>query len=70
MFAPDVKIRRAGKTLSTSDLASASGSSVTVRYKEDNGHKMAESVTLALAKPRRSRWPQPSRPPPAKGTKK
>jgi hypothetical protein len=49
MFGSDVKIRRAGKTLSTSDLASASGSKVTVRYKEDNGHKMAESVTLAAA---------------------
>ena len=49
MFGSDVKIRRGGKTLSTSDLASASGSKVTVRYKEDNGHKMAESVTLAAA---------------------
>jgi hypothetical protein len=51
MFGSDVKIRRAGKTLSTSDLTAASGSQVTVRYKEDNGHKMAESVTLAPAKP-------------------
>jgi hypothetical protein len=50
MFGNDVKIRRAGKTLATSDLNSATGSRVTVRYKEDNGHKRAESVTLAAAK--------------------
>jgi hypothetical protein len=50
MFGNDVKIRRAGKTLTTSDLNSATGSRVTVRYKEDNGHKMASSVTLAAAK--------------------
>jgi hypothetical protein len=51
MFGNDVKIRRAGKTLTTSDLNGATGSRITVRYKEDNGHKMAESVTLAAAKP-------------------
>ena len=51
MFGNDVKIRRAGKTLTTSDLSGATGSRITVRYKEDNGHKMAESVTLAAAKP-------------------
>ena len=50
MFGNDVKIRRAGKTLTTSDLNSATGSRVTVRYKEDDGHKMASSVTLAAAK--------------------
>ena len=50
MFGNDVKVRRAGKTLTTGDLNSATGSRVTVRYKEDNGHKMAESVTLAAAK--------------------
>ena len=50
MFGNDVKIRRGGKTLTTSDLNSATGSRVTVRYKEDNGHKMASSVTLAAAK--------------------
>jgi outer membrane lipoprotein-sorting protein len=50
MFGNDVKIRRAGKALTTSDLSSATGDRVTVRYKEDNGHKMAESVTLAAAK--------------------
>jgi len=50
MLGSDVKIRRAGKTLAASDLSAASGSRVTVRYKEDNGHKMAESVTLAPEK--------------------
>ena len=50
MLGTDAKIRRAGKTLASSDLNSATGSRVTVRYKEDNGHKMAESVTLAGAK--------------------
>jgi hypothetical protein len=71
MFGSDVKIRRAGKTLTTSDLNGASGSKVTVRYKEDNGHKMAESVTLAAAKA----TPAPkqvasAKPAAAKGTKK
>ena len=50
MLGTDAKIRRAGKTLTTSDLSSATGSRVTVRYMENNGHKMAESVTLAAAK--------------------
>ena len=50
MFGNDVKIRRGGKTLATTDLSAATGSRITVRYKEDNGHKMAESVTLAAAK--------------------
>jgi outer membrane lipoprotein-sorting protein len=67
MFGSDVKIRRAGKTMSTSDLASASGSKVTVRYKEDNGHKMAESVTLAAA-PKQVASAKPAAP--AKATKK
>jgi hypothetical protein len=43
-------IRRDGKTVAAADLGGATGSRVTVRYKEDNGHKMAESVTLAAAK--------------------
>ena len=60
MFGNNVKIRRGGKTLPASDLNTATGSRVTVRYKEDNGHKMAESVTLAAAKQIAS----------AKGTKK
>ena len=50
MLGSDSKIRRDGKTLAAADLGSATGSQVTVRYKEDNGHKMAESVTLAAAK--------------------
>ena len=50
MFGNDVKIMRSGKSLTSSDLNSATGSRVTVRYTEDNGHKMAQSVTLAAAK--------------------
>ena len=70
MLAPDAKIRRSGKTLTTSDLTGASGSRVTVRYKEDNGHKMAESVTLAPAKaaPKQVASAKPAAA--AKGTKK
>jgi hypothetical protein len=69
MFGNDVKIRRAGKTLTTSDLNSATGSRITVRYKEDNGHKMAESVTLAAAKaaPKQVASAKPAA---TKGTKK
>jgi len=65
MFGSDVKIRRAGKTLAPSDLNGASGSRITVRYKEDNGHKMAESVTLSPAKAA-----APKQVASAKGTKK
>ena len=50
MLAPNAQIRRAGKTLPASDLGGESGSRVTIRYMEDNGHKMAQSVTLAAAK--------------------
>lgn len=50
MLGSDSKIRRDGKTVAAADLGGATGSRVTVRYKEDNGHKMAESVTLAAAK--------------------
>ena len=50
MLGSGSKIRRDGKTLAATDLGTATGSQVTVRYKEDNGHKMAESVTLAAAK--------------------
>jgi hypothetical protein len=69
MFGNDVKIRRAGKTLTTSDLNGATGSRITVRYKEDNGHKMAESVTLAAAKaaPKQVASAKPAA---TKGTKK
>jgi hypothetical protein len=49
MLGATAQIRRAGKTLPTSDLASESGSRVTIRYMESNGQKMAQSVTLAAA---------------------
>ena len=75
MFGNDVKIRRAGKALTTSDLTSATGSRVTVRYKEDNGHKMASSVTLSAAKaaaaPKKAPASASAKPvAPAAGTKK
>jgi hypothetical protein len=69
MFGNDVKIRRAGKTLTTSDLNGATGSRITVRYKEDNGHKMAESVTLAAAKAAPKQVAS-AKPEATKGTKK
>jgi hypothetical protein len=50
MLGANSQIRRAGKTLSASDLGGESGSRVTVRYMENNGQKMAQSVTLAAAK--------------------
>jgi FtsP/CotA-like multicopper oxidase with cupredoxin domain len=71
MFGNDVKIRRGGKALATSDLSAAAGSRITVRYKQDNGHKMAESVTLAAAKsaaPKQEASAKPAAS--AKGTKK
>ena len=49
MLAANAQIRRAGKTLPASDLGSESGSRVTIRYMENNGQKMAQSVTLAAA---------------------
>jgi uncharacterized protein YggE len=49
MLAANAQIRRAGKALQASDLGSESGSRVTIRYMENNGQKMAESVTLAAA---------------------
>ena len=49
MLTPAAQIRRAGKTLSASDLGGESGSRVTIRYMENNGQKMAQSVTLAAA---------------------
>ena len=49
MLGSAAQIRRAGKTLPASDLGSASGSRVTVRYVETNGQKTAQSVTLAAA---------------------
>ena len=50
MLGASSQIRRAGKTLSANDLGGESGSRVTVRYMENNGQKMAQSVTLAAAK--------------------
>ena len=50
MLGSTATIRRDGKTLAAGDLSGATGSRVTIRYKEDNGHKMAESVTLAAGK--------------------
>ena len=70
MFGNDVKIRRDGKTLTTSDMSGATGSRVTIRYKEDNGHKMAESVTLAAAKAAAPKQVASAKPAAAKGTKK
>ena len=71
MFGNDVKIRRGGKTLATTDLSAATGSRITVRYKEDNGHKMAESVTLAAAKAAAPKQVASAKPAAsAKGTKK
>jgi hypothetical protein len=49
MLGPSAQIRRAGKTVTASDLGSESGSRVTIRYMENNGQKMAQSVTLAAA---------------------
>ena len=49
MLGATAQILRAGKTLPASDLASESGSRVTIRYMENNGQKMAQSVTLAAA---------------------
>jgi hypothetical protein len=50
MLGSSAQIRRAGKTLAASDLGSASGTRVTVRYMVNNGQKTAQSVTLAAAK--------------------
>jgi len=49
MLGANAQIRRAGKTVTASDLGGESGSRVTIRYIENNGQKMAQSVTLAAA---------------------
>ncbi len=49
MLGANSQIRRAGKTLTASALGGESGSRVTVRFTENNGQKMAQSVTLAAA---------------------
>jgi hypothetical protein len=51
MLGPSAQIRRAGKTVTASDLGGESGSRVTIRYMENNGQKMAQSVTLAAKTP-------------------
>jgi hypothetical protein len=50
MLSSTAQIRRAGKSLAASELGSASGTRVTVRYVESNGQKTAQSVTLAAPK--------------------
>ena len=50
MLGTTAQIRRSGKSLPASDLVSASGSRITVRYIESNGQKIAQSVTLAAPK--------------------
>ena len=49
MLGATSQIRRAGKTVTPSELGGESGSRVTIRYMENNGQKMAQSVTLAAA---------------------
>src|SRR5258705_13064025 len=49
MFGSDVKIRRAGKTLTTSDLNGATGSRITAWPKADNRPNRAHGATLATA---------------------
>jgi hypothetical protein len=49
MLGASAVIRRAGKTVSASDLGGETNSRVTIRYTENNGQKMAQSVTLAAA---------------------
>src|SRR5258705_7448919 len=47
MLAPTAQIRRAGKTVTASDLGGESGSRVTIRYIGKKCQKIAQSVTLA-----------------------
>ena len=49
MLGATSQIRRAGKTVTPGELGGESGSRVTIRYMENNGQKMAQSVTLAAA---------------------
>jgi hypothetical protein len=49
MLTPTAQIRRAGKSVAATDLGGESGSRVTIRYTENNGQKLAQSVTLAGA---------------------
>ena len=49
MLAPSAQIRRGSKTLASSDLSSAAGSRVKVRYTEANGQKQARMVSVSSA---------------------
>ena len=60
MLMPTSTIRRAGKAVTTADLGRENGSRVTVRYMENNGQKMAQSVTLGAAAKAASAAPKTS----------
>ena len=47
MLAPAAQIRRGSKTLTSSDLSSATGSRVKVTYTEANGQKQARTVSVS-----------------------
>jgi hypothetical protein len=50
-LAPNAHIVHGSKTVAASDLSSATGSRVKVRYMTSNGEKQAETVTVSAAKP-------------------
>lgn len=50
-LAPNAHIVHGSKTVAASDLSSATGSRVKVRYMTSNGQKQAEAVTVSAAKP-------------------
>jgi hypothetical protein len=49
MLASSARIRSGTKTLAASDLPAQSGSRVKVTYRETNGHKEAQAVTVSSA---------------------
>jgi hypothetical protein len=49
MLASSARIRSGTKTLAASDLSAQSGSRVKVTYRETNGHKEAQAVTVSSA---------------------
>jgi hypothetical protein len=49
VLSPKAQIRHGSKTLAATDLAAATGSRVKVQYREANGHKEAQSVTVSSA---------------------
>lgn len=49
MLSPSAQIRHGSKTLAAADLAGETGSRVKVRYRETNGHKEAQTVTVSSA---------------------